>query len=165
MEDPINIQEYSYSPIKYEEIPYYNPLKLTGYFQNELYFKDFESQIKQLFSIEDSCIHYINNKYGDILGKGSMSIHIRRGDYLMLPEHPVCNLDYYSEAMGVVQKQDRISNILIFSDDIEWCKANITDFQDKITYVEDEEDYIELWMMSLCNHNIIANSTFSWWGA
>ena len=54
-------------------------------------------------------------------------------------------------------------NFLIFSDDIVWCKNNFVG--DKFIFIEGEEDYIDLWLMSLCNHNIIANSSFSWWGA
>ena len=54
-------------------------------------------------------------------------------------------------------------NFIIFSDDIKWCKNNF--IGDKFTFIEGEKDYIDLWLMSLCNHNIIANSSFSWWGA
>lgn len=88
-------------------------------------------------------------------------MHIRRGDYLVSPGHYI-NLDveYYKNALKYI---DNPGSILIFSDDISWCKDNFKG--DKYIFIENEKDYIDIYLMSLCNNNIIANSTFSWWGA
>ena len=86
---------------------------------------------------------------------------MRRGDYLNYPHiHPVCDVSYYQKGLENIKD---IQNILVFSDDISWCKNNLN-FPYPTHYIE-ETDVTELWLMSLCKHNIIANSTFSWWGA
>lgn len=96
----------------------------------------------------------------------TISIHVRRGDYL-LPQHSFytqLNFEYYANAL------DRIGNLqdyqlLIFSNDIEWCKTNLSQLHHNISYIDKNSDYIDLCLMSLCDHNIIANSSFSWWAA
>ena len=89
------------------------------------------------------------------------SIHVRRGDYVKHPNHhPVQTIEYYNKSVEMVGKD---TTIVVFSDDIEWCKKNFN--IDNIIYIEDEKDYIELYLMSLCDNNIISNSSFSWWGA
>jgi hypothetical protein len=96
----------------------------------------------------------------------TISIHVRRGDYL-LPQNSFytqLGFEYYLKAL------DQISNVsdhqvLIFSNDIDWCKNNLHKLHNNITYIDGNSDYIDLCLMSLCDHNIIANSSFSWWGA
>lgn len=145
----------------YSEIPYTTNLKLSGYFQSEKYFTKNREKILNLFSIDEKSLSYINEKYGKILDKKTCSIHIRRGDYLSLPNHhPICSLEYYNKAISNFDKE---TIFLIFSNDIEWCKKNFTD--NRFIFISGEKDYIDLWLMSLCKHNIIANSSFSWWGS
>jgi hypothetical protein len=94
-------------------------------------------------------------KYKDYIG-----IHIRRGDYLRFPDHhPILPIEYYKTAIDYF----KADNVFVFSDDIDWCKSNI--IGDNIIYIENEKDYIEMYLMSLCENNIISNSSFSWWGA
>ncbi|PJA89806.1 MAG: alpha-1,2-fucosyltransferase [Candidatus Magasanikbacteria bacterium CG_4_9_14_3_um_filter_32_9] len=116
----------------------------------------------------------IENKYSKILEKinnpNSISLHIRRGDYINDPKtskvHNICDLDYYTRA--VKDLADKLDNpiFFIFSDDIEWVKENLKiDFPMIFVSGSGIEDYEELILMSKCKHNIIANSSFSWWGA
>jgi len=151
---------YSEPFFHFKKIPYQKNLKLNGYFQSEKYFVHNRNLILDLFSIDDDSKNYIKDKYDDILNKKTCSIHIRRGDYLNLPNHhPVCSLDYYNKAIEMMD----VDLFLIFSDDIEWCKKNF--IGDKFIFIDKNTDYIDIWLMSLCDNNIIANSSFSWWGA
>jgi hypothetical protein len=135
---------------------------LIGYFQSEKYFKHHKQSLIELFSLPNIMRYELFEKYKDVINSDvkSCSIHVRRGDYLKLPEHhPPLTMDYYNKAMELI-KADKF---LIFSDDISWCKDNF--IGDQFVFVEDESDYKSLILMSLCYDNIIANSSFSWWGA
>jgi hypothetical protein len=148
---------YVEKSFNYSEIPVVNGI--DGYFQSEKYFVDYRDFILDFFSPTLEIQKYIDSKYGDII-KDSTSIHIRRGDYLNYPDiHPVCDMDYYKKA---IQHFSDKESFVVFSDDIDWCKKN---FSNKFYFVEGEKDYIDLYIMSQCKNNIIANSTFSWWGA
>jgi len=146
----------------YKEIPTIKNLFINGYFQSEKYFKNNRNKILDLFSIDENSLRYINEKYKDIDFLNSTSLHIRRGDYKNLPlHHPICEMSYYHKAIDIIKPE----NLLIFSDDINWCKESFKDYKNNIIYIDNNPDYIELWLMSMCKNNIIANSTFSWWGA
>lgn len=136
--------------------------KLSGYFQSDIYFKHIDVEIRELYSIPEYIEKYITSKYGNILkGTESVSLHVRRGDYLQLKDsHPLCSIKYYTTAVEKLVNNN--SKVLIFSDDLEWCKQQFKG--DLYTYIN-EPDYICIYMMSMCDHNIIANSSFSWWGA
>ena len=98
--------------------------------------------------------------------KEIVAIHVRRGDYL-LPQHShFCHLDnsYYSEALAPFIKEIEKYHFLIFSNDIEWCKKYLIQGE-MVTFVEQGDDYIDLITMSMCDHFIIANSSYSWWAA
>ena len=147
----------------YNQIPSYNGnIKLNGYFQSEKYFINYREEILNLFQIDQTTELYLNEKYQEVLNQNTCSIHVRRGDYLSLPNHhPVQNIDYYKRACDIIGNG---KTYLIFSDDIEWCKINFDFLKNKI-FVTDNTDFQDLYLMSKCNSNIIANSTFSWWGA
>ena len=99
-------------------------------------------------------------------GKEIVAIHVRRGDYL-LPQHDhFCklNTDYYSEALQYYISNIERYHFVIFSNDIEWCKENLIEGE-MVTFIEPGLDYVDLILMSLCDHQIIANSSYSWWAA
>lgn len=146
----------------YEKINYNDNMCIYGYFQSEKYFKHNEKLIRNLFSIDEETKKYLLEKYQKYLsGNKTTSLHVRRGDsFENLDCHPICKMKYYNEAMEIVNDTDLF---LIFSDDIEWCKQKFVG--DKYLIVENNKDYQDLYLMSLCNNNITANSTFSWWGA
>lgn len=142
----------------YNELPKINDLHLDGYYQTEKYFNHRREDVLNLFKPREEDIKYITDKYGDL--SNACSIHIRHGDYVDKKDHhPVCSLDYYKKGVEIIGG----SKFLIFSDDIEWCKLNFKG--ESFIFVENELDYIDLYLMSMCPNNIIANSTFSWWGA
>ena len=171
-ENIINTFTYKEKTFHYSKIPY-NPwlwqkesgnflgLKLFGYFQSYKYFSHNRDEVISLFSIDDVSMDFLNTTYGKLLSGDTCSIHVRRGDYVNLPNHhPVCELNYYQKSINLF---DKGVSFLIFSDDMQWCKENFKG--DNFTFIEGNKDYLDLWLMSICNHNIIANSTFSWWGA
>ena len=103
-----------------------------------------------------------------IAGKETVSIHVRRGNYLLPQHHHFCKLDtqgYYEQALQYFFNDIDKYQFYIFSNDIEWCKQNLIEKSEIVTFVETGVDYNDLVLMSLCDHNIIANSSFSWWAA
>jgi hypothetical protein len=135
------------------------PTIFVGYWQNEKYFKKNINLIIKDFSMTEEKKSELINKY-KIVEENSVSVHFRRGDYITNPNHPVLSNNYYLESLEKIKNYD---NIIVFSDDIEWCKKNFK--LPKITYVEGLNNIDSLWLMSLCKNNIIANSSFSWWAA
>jgi hypothetical protein len=135
---------------------------VDGFFQSEKYFKHNRKEILKLIDFSFIPKEYIENKYSFIKNKKTTSIHIRRGDYVNFPNiHPTQSLEYYKQSIDILK--DMTDLFIVFSDDINWCKENIK--LENIIYIDDEKDYIELYLMSLCDNNITANSSFSWWGA
>ena len=94
----------------------------------------------------------------------SVSLHIRRTDYLRTPQLFPLQPDYYSAAIKKLESLARIDVIYIFSDDIAWAKQNMR-LNFPTVFIEGNRDYEDLWLMTQCKNHIIANSTFSWWGA
>lgn len=131
----------------------------TGYFQSSKNFLGYDNVIKNLFSPDEMSISFIIKKYPELLYPNTLSIHVRKGDYLSSPTiHPTVSKSYIEKAISLI---NGYTHLFIFSDDKLWVKNNLN--YHSMTIV-DEEDYVEIWMMSLCSNNIISNSTFSWWG-
>lgn len=142
---------------------------LEGYWQNEEYFKDIRDEILQDFGIKDKLSDNAIEHLEGIKTRCSVSLHIRRGDYLSNSEannvHGICGLDYYQKAVKYISCVVENPVVYVFSDDIEWCKKNLGFLANKV-FVDNTETVVDdLELMKNCNHNIIANSTFSWWGA
>lgn len=141
----------------YIEIPKHDEdFYILGYYQSELYFSDYREEIIELFGFDN-----LETK------KGVCSIHVRRGDYLKYPtRHPVVSWYYINQAINTIIWKHNILNFKVFSDDIEWCKANLKFYGNiHLYFIEKGEEINDLKLMAECEHNIIANSTFSWWGA
>lgn len=153
----IHEQQFNFYPI---ELPKSENIFLNGYFQCEKNFIDIRQNLLENLKPSEEINNFIYKKYEDVLNKQSVSLHVRRGNYKTLNEyHNLLSPDYYYEAL----KQFKNHKILIFSDDIEYCKNIFSNYN--CIYIENDFDLHDLYLMSLCNHNIIANSTFSWWGA
>lgn len=145
---------------------------LEGYWQSERYFIDQEQQIRSDFGLKSSPDAINQGWLEHINSVLAVSVHIRRGDYVTNPAanaiHGVCSIDYYQRAVEFLRS--RIASELcffVFSDDPEWSKNNI-DFGAKtffISHNDASKNYEDLRLMSACKHHIIANSSFSWWGA
>ena len=146
-------KSFHYTPI---EVPNENVI-INGHFQSQKYFDHCKDEVQELFSCPDDIKNNLLTKYNL---ENTVSIHIRRGNYVQLAHnHYNLSLDYYRKSIDYFKGY----NILIFSDDIRWCKDNFKG--NKYTFIEDQNDIEDLYLMSLCSHNVIANSTFSWWGA
>lgn len=146
---------------QYHEFQYFDGIALWGYFQSEKYFRNHRQYILDIFSPSRDIDDYIDHKYGRYLGPTTTSLHVRRGDYVSRQDfHPVLPKQYYYNALSHV---DYTKHVLVFSDDPAWCNANLD--LDDCVFVSGEKDYIDMYTMSKCGNNVIANSSFSWWGA
>jgi hypothetical protein len=136
---------------------------LQGYFQSEKYFDHCSGRVKTDFTFKEN----IRHKVSEDLPVGVLcSLHVRRTDYLQLAHvHTNLQVDWYEQAFENQKKYfgDEIIPV-VFSDDIDWCKENLSHLSDN-TFFSDGDTYYDLCMMSFCNAHIIANSSFSWWGA
>jgi len=142
-----------------------------GYWQSEKYFIKYRDSLLKEFSPQNSLHKDSNIFLQKILKCNSVSVHIRRGDYVSNDQanqmHGTCPVEYYQQAYKLLTKKIDNPYFFIFSDDLEWAKEHLS-FMQNTTFVnisEDVPDYEEMILMSRCQHNIIANSSFSWWGA
>ena len=134
---------------------------LWGFFQTEKYFKHIEKQIRKDFTFKDE----IKNECDDLIKQftNPIALHIRRGDFVWNDKnHPPLSLDYYKSALELF---DSDREVIIFSDDTEWCKEQELFADDRFAVAEGGDQFYDLCLMSMCDDFIIANSTFSWWGA
>lgn len=143
---------------------------VDGYFQNEKYFYDIRDILLEQISINRPLSNFTKNIQKKINSlNNTCSIHVRRGDMandINVKIHGVCSVEYYNNAIEFLENKLGEVNYFIFSDDFEWCRSNLK--IDNAIFVESDEQRIaheDVYLMSLCDHNIIANSTFSWWGA
>lgn len=144
----------------------------VGYWQSEKYFKNFRQFVIKAFTFPKIPANDRNFKLLEEIKKHrTVSIHVRRGDYLNNESvEGICSLKYYAESIRFIKEKKSPDLFLIFSDDSEWCKENLREHfnNDKVIYVDwnkSGDSYRDMQLMSLCDHNIIANSSFSWWGA
>jgi hypothetical protein len=144
---------------------------IQGYWQSEKYFREISSVIKNDLQLKYPMGLKDKFFYELILKSNSVSLHIRRGDYVpgtYSDQVSEClSLDYYEKAIGQILQKNPDVVFFIFSDDINWAKENLP-ISRPVFYVDHnstDANFQDLRLMSLCKHNIIANSSFSWWGA
>ncbi|QTL97698.1 alpha-1,2-fucosyltransferase [Iocasia frigidifontis] len=139
-----------------------------GYWQTEKYFKSIDGIIKKEFVFKRP----LDNKNIEIVDQinevNSVSLHIRRGDYVSIKNVArICTLEYYQKAVKLIKEKINKPVFYICSDEIEWVKENIR-LEENTVFVDwnkGEDSYKDMQLMSLCKHNILANSSFSWWAA
>ena len=142
---------------------------LRGYWQSEKYFEEFSNEIKSIFSFNRP-LNEENNKIAQsIINSRSVSIHIRGGDFLLKrnQKHQVDLKKYYSDAIKTVLKNHTNPKFFIFSDDFDWVSKNNL-MESNYVFVrinQENSSFLDMQLMSLCDVNIIANSSFSWWSA
>lgn len=131
-----------------------------SHLEDDIYFENYKNEIIDLFSPDENSYSYIINKYFNNMEDYTIiSIHHRNDNF-----SGVLNDDYYIKACNYMINNTKNPFFYIFSDDI--TKINLSNYNNyNYKIIEKEVDYIHLWTMSLCHHNIISNSTFSWWGA
>lgn len=156
-----NFKVYREPEFKYNKIPLVDNLVLLGNFQSEKYLPENKNSLFELFNFEDE----INNEVKKFIsentnGSSITAIHVRRGDYLQNPNfHPVCTMAYYEKAIEIIDDE----KYLLISDDIDWCKENF--IGDKFIFSPFTNELYDLYLFMNCDNHIIANSSFSWWGA
>lgn len=137
-------------------------IDLYGYYQSEKYFKHIKEDIKKDFSFNSEIVTACKKFINEIINDEVISLHIRRGDYLNLQDfHPTHSIEYYEKAL------DKLPNVpvIIFSDDIEWAtKQHLFDGH-RFYISESNTTDFDMCLMTMCDYHIIANSSFSWWGA
>ena len=152
---------------------------VEGFWNSEKYFKKHEEIIRRELSLKTKLggeAEKINEEIKNVSasGKCTVLVHVRRGDYVLNPHankfHGAKGVEYFDLALKVLKEKIGDSNSIHFfvvSDDIEWVKTNLNFNSSPATFISRPEikDYEEIYLMSLCQHFIISNSTFSWWGA
>jgi len=174
--DLYNEPKFSHSPIP--EPAKDKHLIIDGYFQSELYFDKCKDDIRELFTIPDDIQSGVKEKLEKIKNhfnkESAVCVHVRRGEYLMLPNiHPVQTLDYYKRGMDQYDIDNTV--FIVISDDMKWCEQNLnihtTAFcntgydYDTQPVASDLGELFDMHLASQCDGNIISNSSFGWWGA
>jgi len=159
---PGNIRKHEFFfPTIYEPIGYDGcDMMLDGYFQSHKYYD--RAEVLRWFRCPAELEAEIFRDWGAVFSRfKTVSVHVRRGDYLALPERfPFVGKDYIKRAMARFKNQNTV--FVFTSDDIEWCKRHF--FGPNIFYSEGNDEYYDLFLASKCDHNILSNSTFSYWG-
>lgn len=140
---------------------------LDGYWQSEKYFSEIRDILHEEFQLKDK--EELTRVFPkELEGSDSVSIHIRRSDYITNPTAAnvlgFIGIEYYKKAIDYIRGKIQNPKFFVFSDDISWVKKNL-DTGVNSYYMEGNPDHIDLSLMNLCKNNIIANSSFSWWGA
>jgi hypothetical protein len=135
-------------------------VSLFGFFQSEKYFKHIRKDILKDFTFTEDYLEPCKKMLMDVTNP--IALHIRRSDYVNYSHHPICDINYYKEALTHFGPE---REVIIFSDDPEWCLDESTFDNDRFLVSQTNDQYLDLCMMSLCSDFIIANSSFSWWGA
>ncbi len=143
-----------------------------GYWQNYEYFKDILPVVLKSFAFRieanaqtRSLLAFLDKE------AATVSIHVRRGDYLKAPNYAgLCGVEYYRAALDYVLRTIPNPRFFIFSDDMDWCRANISPLlrgreHTFVDWNKGRDSALDMLLMSRCRHNVIANSSFSWWGA
>lgn len=141
-----------------------------GYWQDIKYYKWLKDNVLDFTIVSSNYPAELTNLRNQILSTpNSVSIHVRRGDYFLarnIKKYGVCDTQYFENALEVISSRYKEYTLFVFSDDLEWVKSNMNLYNDTVfvpNYDVSQFAYIEL--MSLCQHHIISNSSFSWWGA
>jgi len=150
--------------------PHKNEL-FMGTWQSQHYFEGAEAELREAFTFKDVLVNERTRQIKtEIENCNSISLHVRRDDYLSSTYVQgfggICTLSYYKKAIEYLKERIESPKLFIFSDDIAWCRENL-DVSDA-TFVDwnhGAESWQDMYLMSCCRHNIIANSSFSWWGA
>jgi hypothetical protein len=136
-------------------------VSLQGYFQTEKYFKHIEQEIREDFTFKNEILKPCKEMISSV--ENPIALHIRRTDYIINSEnHLNLSLEYYEAALNLF---DSDRNVIVFSDDPVWCQEQELFSNDRFMISENTDNRVDLCLMSLCDDFIIANSSYSWWGA
>jgi hypothetical protein len=137
---------------------------IHGWLQSEKYWQFCKAKVFSTFSFKEELSQEVKSKFKAVFTKKTIAISIRRGDFITNPNFYLLPLDYYLGALATFFPAWRDSNIIVFSDDLKYCKMHIRSLPN-IYFAIGLKDIEQLCLMSMCDHFIISNSSFSWWGA
>jgi hypothetical protein len=163
-----NEKDFHYDPTFFD-LP--DSLYIEGYWQSEKYFLPVESIIRKEFVVKSEPDETNKALLEQIISGNSVSLHIRRGDYVTDTNinsiHGIIGQDYYQKSIAYISQRVKDPEFFIFSDDMDWVKQNLRIDNFPVHYMSHNghQDYEDLRLMYSCRHNIVANSSFSWWGA
>lgn len=142
---------------------------VIGYWQSEKYFTEVAHEIRQAFTFQAPDNELNEELIREIKNSNAVSIHVRRGDFVTDPKtnqvHGCCSIEYFERAISYVEKKLDYPVFYIFSDDINWVRNNLSILSPHFFIDHNKRDYDDMRLMSVCSHNIISNSSFSWWAA
>ncbi len=151
--------------LPYTPIIYRPNMRIEGWFQCEKYFDHHRKEILELFAPSKKILSYLTTRYADILNHPcTVALH-HRSYFKEDPKqlyHPTQTKEYFLKAI-LYYPEDAL--FVVCSNDIAWCKENFADISRNFVFIENEPHYHDLFLMSMCTHNIISNSSFSWWSA
>ena len=154
------------------KIPFSKNIYLDGFWQNEKYFLEIRETLLEDFNLTNYLVSQHQYILNENFNHNTISVHIRRGDYITNDHnnsyHGTCSIDYYLSSINYIKKYINNPKFLFFSDDIEWVIENFNTLNINKVFITNEiskNSISDLFLMTQCRHNIIANSTFSWWGA
>ncbi|HSX25587.1 MAG TPA: alpha-1,2-fucosyltransferase [Chlamydiales bacterium] len=156
----------------YEPIPYRPYREIIGYFQSEKFFKKYETLIRKIYKMPPEIEQTLQKRYSDLLAHPkTVGLHVRTGyeDYLRTHHDPKFyaaflppDLNFYTQA---IDKFDADSLFIVCSDHIGWCKKHFQQIPRNFIFIESDDYFLDLYLLTLCKDIIIANSTFGWWAA
>jgi hypothetical protein len=143
-----------------------------GFWQSELFFKEIRGELLKEFTPKIELDLVNMNWLNSITNSNSVAVHIRRGDYITNLNanafHGICTVEYYKNAIQYIKNNTSDPSFYFFSDDMPWVKNHFHSDEGNYNFIENnisDKSYLDITLMASCKHNIIANSTFSWWGA
>lgn len=177
VENKLLSKNYIFSPKHFKENNFFinnkifdedmNDFYVEGYFQTDRYIREIESEVNDLYRFKTK----LTDKEESLLKHNCVSVHIRGGDYLTNEKDRklfgnICTSDYYKKAIQYIKENVKNPHFLIFTNDIDYSKKILDSEQFQIIdWNKGKNSFRDMYLMSLCKHNIIANSSFSWWGA
>ena len=137
---------------------------LQGFFQSWRHFHKYRDKLLETFAPSENDYHYLLMKYGSLIDHpNTVAVHVRTQSSIAHQAFPFLGLEYYKKGMDIFPED---TQFVIFSDRMDWCKIHFKDFIDKkIVFIDGNDHFQDLYLMSMLKHHIIANSTFSWWGS
>lgn len=169
IENFLNFQVITPEKFSLSKINQTKNIILDGYWQNQGIIEDYKNELMREIKRKEALPSKYSEIIKEIISTNAVAVHIRRGDYIdnpiMKQKFVECKKDYYQSSMYLINNRIEDPNYFVFSDAIDWAKKNLS-VADNVNFVEiDGIAYEHLSLMSQCKHQIIANSTFSWWAA
>ena len=151
-------RSFEFDELLFNQCP--NDITIFGYFQSEKYFNHIADSIREDFTFRSHILGPCVDMMSGV--ENPISLHVRRTDYTTNPNHTALSIKYYEKALKEFPED---STVIIFTDDAKWCQQQELFAPDRFMIAENNPNSVDMCLMSLCKGHIIANSSFSWWGA